>query len=25
MNNLCDQGGDDFQLGVCRVTGLLPF
>ncbi|WGZ56266.1 PhoP/PhoQ regulator MgrB [Providencia alcalifaciens] len=25
MNNLCDQGGDDFQLGICRVTALLPF
>ncbi|HHR6028611.1 TPA: PhoP/PhoQ regulator MgrB [Providencia alcalifaciens] len=25
MNNLCDQGGDDFQLGICGVTALLPF
>nr|WP_282552042.1 PhoP/PhoQ regulator MgrB [Providencia rustigianii] len=25
MDSLCDQGGDDFILGICRVTSLLPF
>nr|WP_282557801.1 PhoP/PhoQ regulator MgrB [Providencia burhodogranariea] len=25
MDNLCDQGSDNFIFGICRVTGLLPF
>nr|WP_305849104.1 PhoP/PhoQ regulator MgrB [Providencia sp. M-27] len=25
MDNLCDQGGENFIFGICRVTDLLPF
>ncbi|HEC8322506.1 TPA: PhoP/PhoQ regulator MgrB [Providencia rettgeri] len=25
MDNLCDQGGENFIFGICRVTALLPF
>ncbi|WP_243896937.1 PhoP/PhoQ regulator MgrB [Providencia rettgeri] len=25
MDSLCDQGGEDFIFGICRVTDLLPF
>ncbi|MDR2226822.1 PhoP/PhoQ regulator MgrB [Providencia sp. R33] len=25
MDSVCDQGGDNFIFGICRVTDLLPF
>ncbi|MBP6122244.1 MULTISPECIES: PhoP/PhoQ regulator MgrB [Providencia] len=25
MDNLCDQGGENFIFGICRITDLLPF
>ncbi|HGN1705844.1 TPA: PhoP/PhoQ regulator MgrB [Providencia rettgeri] len=25
MDSFCDQGGENFIFGICRVTDLLPF
>ncbi|HBO22838.1 MULTISPECIES: PhoP/PhoQ regulator MgrB [unclassified Providencia] len=25
MDSLCDQGGENFIFGICRITDLLPF